>query len=159
MKKYIEQGRHKNKNMVQRIKNFIDIRGKKRHYIRVEVLFGNPKKHCTGSGICKIITNFNSQGTEKNKRHCTKGRGLASWNTKGELIISIFKGSMCTHLKKRYFSKQNFEVIEPIATEFEILHKEERQNVIIVPGRYLIIESQSSYDIFFGECLFLARGE
>jgi len=118
---------------------------------RVDVLFGNPKKACRGSGICRLSTQYQNTRNEKEKPAavCRKGKGILRSYPDGRLMLSVFKSSLCLRAIKGSFSRPYFTVEEVFKATLPISDGIEYLNVIILPGKYPLKETEIGYHIDF----------
>jgi len=118
-----------------------------RFYANVE--FGMPSKNCANFGICRIhpVNHVNTP-----KKNCCKSKTFSAkisyyHSSKIEMSFEINKiGASC---REKYFSSKYFRVEEEYNVTLQVNQDENKIDVEIKEGNYLIIRTKKEYRVIF----------
>lgn len=116
---------------------------------RAEVVFGNPKRSCQGTGICRI--QFVS--TVDTKMNCSLGRAWVWPPREGMLRVAFQKQSLCPRVRRRQFVTGNFSLPAavtlpafPVAGQLGLPSPE---GPTLLPGNYPLRETAALFWVTF----------
>ncbi|MEL7121730.1 MAG: hypothetical protein AAFO07_19935 [Bacteroidota bacterium] len=128
--------------------NYVDTQGReveRKKLIRVEVAFGEPKKKCRGSGICRIVTAYDPKRFSNALRQCNKALGYVIIN-KRQTELHFFKYSLCSKMT-RPFIKPTFQINEQLTCNLPIEGTNKKIKVKLERGNYPIHSNKHTYSI------------
>ncbi len=113
--------------------------------IKVEVVFGNPKKGCRGSGICRLNTAFSIEHFKEVFRSCRTSSGQINILSSDLLQLDIYKNTVCNRIVRKYFSSNTFYMPEPTSLFFG---RQNEKELTLLAGDYRIVETQDQYTLY-----------
>ncbi len=117
--------------------------------VKVEVVFGNPKKGCSGSGICRMSTAHSPVQIKASLRSCRKALGKVSLTEEGKLKLEVYKYSLCNRTLRMQFGKSVFLAPESFQARLKPNGEGPEFHLTIKAGAYDLEESQYSYHLVF----------
>lgn len=113
---------------------------------KANVVFGNPKNKCLGTGICGVYT---TQSVELLTDKCAFTKAHIYNQNENTLSFHFAKKDMCEKCIEKHFGKGIFTLSEEASIDEEILSKLRVSRSRLMPGKYQVLEYRGQLIIDF----------
>ncbi len=120
--------------------------------IDVDIILGQPTRHCSHLGICKIEPE--EKGFDPiDKSPLTRVKASIFWYSKEDLIILFKKASISLPAREVHFEKKYFTILETVSLP-GFVRDVFKNDFLISPGDYLLHETKLHFIVRFGSGTF-----
>lgn len=122
--------------------------GKRFLSIDVDIILGQPTRHCSHLGICKIEPE--EKGFDPmDKSPSSRVKASIFWYSKEEVILLFKKTSITLATREFHFEKKYFTILETVSLP-GFVRDVFKEDFLLLPGEYLLHETKLHFIVRFG---------